>query len=60
MDIHEAARAMGRVKSPRKAASSRANGKLGGRRKAAPAAAAPEATAPATGQPRLFIPVDKG
>jgi hypothetical protein len=59
MDISEAARAMGRVKSPAKAAASRANGKLGGRRKAALAPAPQPAPSSNSGQPKLFVPVPK-
>jgi len=55
MTLKEAAAAMGRVKSPAKAAAARANGKLGGRPKR-PAPAAPvAAVAPAQRMTAVFF-----
>ena len=57
MNIKDAAAAMGRVKSPAKAAASRANGKLGGRPRnsAAPVSTAPVAAPKSDSQPRLLL-----
>jgi hypothetical protein len=63
-DIRRVMAALGSVRSARKAAASRANGKLGGRPKPTPATG-PETPAPAkdaaasAAQPKLFIPAHK-